>query len=231
MNPPSISVPPLPPTAAPGRGCRNALVVALFLVILLLIAGVAFVRRTFNAKPFAPVALTPPEQTVLETKVEWVEATADGKDTTAPTPPAAPAAAPDPRLLVLSEKEINALLSNRPELKEFQGNLRFDLREGQIHIDANLPVPAEVPVMGGKNIRVTWRANGSYADGKLSLVIVSATLGGIEVPNAWVGNLKGRDLGQEFQAKPNQSPGLAHFLTGVETIRVKDDRIEVRLKE
>ena len=198
---------------------------------MLLIAGVAFVRRTFNAKPFKPVALTAPEQAVLETKVDWVEATADGKRAAALPPGEAPAAAPDPRLLVLTEKEINALLSNRPELKEYRGNLRFDLREGQVHIDANLPVPAEVPVMGGKNIRVTGRANGSYADGQLSLVIVSATLGGIEVPNAWVGNFKGRDLGQEFQAKPSQSPGLAHFLAGVESIRVKDDRIEVRLKE
>ncbi len=231
MNPSPVPVPPAPPTASSGRGCQNALLGGLFLVIVLLIAGVAFVRRTFNAKPFKPVALTAPEQAVLETKVDWVEATADGTNTKAPTPPTAPAAAPDPRLLVLTEKEINALLSNRPELKEYRGNLRFDLREGQIHIDANLPVPAEVPVMGGKNIRVTGRANGSYADGKLSLVVVSATLGGIEVPNAWVGNFKGRDLGQEFQAKPNQSPGLAHFLAGVESIRVKDDRIEVRLKE
>jgi hypothetical protein len=215
-------------------GCgRIALVL---LAVLLLASGLVVWRvyRALSAKAYAPVVLTPPEQTALDAKVRWAEATAQGKAAPAPLavePDAAPTPAqlPASRRLVLTEKELNAL-ADRPEAKELQGRLRFAFEEGAVRASANVPVPTGVPLLGGKNVRISARVEGSFQNGVPRLVVTSATLGGVEVPNAWVNQLKGRDLGAEHLAKPEAAPGVAKFLAGVESITVHADRIEILLK-
>jgi hypothetical protein len=135
----------------------------------------------------------------------------------------------DARRFVLTEKEVNSLISNRPEAEEFKDRLRVDFRPGSISLSAHMPVPVGVPVMGGRNVRVSARAKLGLSGGKITLVIDSATIGGIEMPSAWTEGWKGRDLGAELEAKAD--PAVKKFLAGIDSIQVLEDRLEIRLKE
>ena len=91
-----------------------------------------------------------------------------------------------------------------------------------------LPLDEDLPVFGGKTLRVKTGVAFRYADGRPSVTLRGVMVMGLPLPNAWLGGLKNVDLVQEFGADEGFWKA---FADGVESLRVEDGLVAIRLKE
>lgn len=218
MNPDSqSSPPPAVPDPAPGTtarpsssGNRPLLIGCAAVVMLVLVALVATgITYWWMQRPIKPVTLNEPEWRQLEEKL--------------------PAARPDntyepgERSISLSEREVNALLERNTGL----GNrLQLSFDRGAVNARFAIPVPDDVPILGGITIRGRGRMlAGTESDGTPRLMLQDVTVFGISLPNAWLGGLKNRDLLVESLA------GGERPLPGIREIRLEPGTLHLELEE
>lgn len=230
------------PSSSPskkGFGCGQVIII--MLVTALLSAGGAFwwAKRYLYAKEHQPVALSTEEQQTLETKLERLEQAAMGGEALPPAPPEGQGdlSGQEPgaeayseegasREIELTERELNALIAkNDPEVAK---NFAVDLSKDLVSLKVVLPMEEDAPFVGGKTVRIKAGFGVAYAEGQARLVLKGVSLGGIPLPNAWLGNLKGKDFVEEF----GSSGGIwKQFSDGIEQLEVSDGRLRVKLKE
>jgi hypothetical protein len=226
------------PSAPVGRGTRTCLIgclavagtLALVVVLTALLTG-WWVKRNLAAEPFEPVALTPVEQVDLEAKLQQLNLP---EDTQSPVPvPAEPDDGPLPpyaepetaRRVVLTEKELNAMLANQTD---FGSSARMDLSPGLMTLELLVPMEEGVPLVGGRTLRLTSGLALRVADGQLSLAVRGISLGGIPLPGAWWGDIKNQDLVQTF----GENGGFWDAVSrGVASVEVMDGELVLELRE
>ena len=176
--------------------------------------------------PFEPVRLTVPEQRVLDAKVRRI-----GFEPSAPREPATPLE-PEPyredpaaREIALTERELNALLAHNTNLAE---RLAVDLSAGLASAVLLIPMDPEVPVLGGRTVRVTAGVALEYTDRRPRVMLRGISLMGVPLPNAWLGGLKNVDLVEEFGAEPGF---WRTFAAGIEGLQIRDGELVLRLAE
>ncbi len=104
----------------------------------------------------------------------------------------------------------------------------FDLSENLLSIKILVPLDEEVPVFGGKTLKVTSGMVLAYSGGKPTVALKGVSLMGVPLPNAWLGGIKNMDLVKEF----GDSSGFWKvFSDGVEDIEVRQGRVQIRLRE
>jgi len=129
------------------------------------------------------------------------------------------------REIVLSERELNALLARNTDLaRTLVIDLSDDLASGKLLI----PLDEDFPVLGGKTLKVTAGLNLAYAGGKPVVMLKGVSIWGVPLPNAWLGNLKNVDLIREFG---DEGGFWGAFAAGVDEIRVHEGQLLLRLKE
>ena len=68
----------------------------------------------------------------------------------------------------------------------------------------------------------------AYGDGRPIVIVRGISLMGVPIPNAWLGNLKNVDLGEQFGG----GPGLwKAFSDGVEFAQIREGELKIKLKE
>jgi hypothetical protein len=208
------------------RGKRfPAVALAVFCISVLLIA--VWVKRNVYASKFTPVALSKQEQQVLETKLARLQ---EREPKTRPQP--GKPLAPEPyteegasREIRLTERELNGLVANTPDIAE---RVAIDLSDDLVSVKLVLPVDDEVPVLGGKTLKVHLGLTINYEGDKPNIALKGVSLGGIPLPNAWLGHLKNVNLLGEI----GTDDGFRKIFTaGVQTIKVRQGHLEIRLKE
>ena len=229
---------PSPPKSKRQFGCGQ--VVGLMLVAAILSAGAMFwwAKRYLYAKELSPVALSNQEEQVLERKLTRLEAAAMGNVPKAPIEGQVIETADQDsnaeayseegatREIELSERELNALIAkNDPDTAK---HFAVDLSKDLVSLKVIVPVDEDAPFMGGKTIRIKAGLGVGYEEGQARLVLKGISLGGIPLPNAWLGNLKGKDFIEEF----GEGGGVwKQFSDGIEYLEVQDGRLKVKLKE
>ena len=204
---------------------RHPLVITL--IVLLGLAGIATAaagiwwKTNFDPAPFKPVALNAQEQQDFDKKLAVF---------TGAQPPAAAEPAPttnlEKRTLVLTEKEVNAWLAKN-ELGE-SVHVRF--QNGKIAADGILTLPQDLPVLAGQKVRIKV-ALAAHLDDRsrhFALLIEDVTVGGMSLPNAWIGELKGTNL---VDQSAKVDPAMEQFLKGIRQFEIKDGHAEVMLNE
>ena len=218
-----------------------AIVVA---VMLLTIAVTSFALQTWLfPQPFTPVVLDQKEEQQLEQKLEGFESLdpvnapkyqaalsdkkSPGKDIAkgGTLTPEAYSEKGASREINLSEREVNGLLAKNSDLAR---KMAIDLADDLISLRLLLPVDQDFPLMGGKTIRAKAGAELAYREGRPVVILKGVSLMGVPVPNAWLGGLKDLDLVQEFGGNPGF---WKSFSDGVETIRVQEAHLYIKLKE
>ena len=181
----------------------------------LTMASAAFwYNYNFNASALRAVTLTQPEAAVLDKKVEVLKGTAE---------PQAPATDPA-KTLVLSEREINGFLKEQGIGEHFKVGIRND----NITLTAIVPVDKDAPVLAGKNIRVTATlATKLSADHKLAMSLSDFTVGGISLPNAWLGNIKGLNL----LADNVDDEVVRGVAAGIKDVQIQDGEVRLVLND
>lgn len=193
-----------------------------------------WVKHYIYASKFKPTVLTAKEQKVLESKLARLEESAK-KDTAlarkkrgdkgTPLKPEAYSEEGAKREISLTERELNALIANHPEVAQ---RVAIDLSNNLVSVKLVIPVEEEIPVLGGKTLRLNVGLILGYEKGVAVVALKGVSLGGIPIPNAWLGNLKNRNLVKEF----GSGGGFWKlFSDGVADLKVKEGHILIKLKE
>ena len=215
---------------APGSGIPRFRAVAFLVLLAAAVLVAVWVRQNVYASKFTPVTLTPKENVVLQDKLARLR-----QEEPVPVPfeavPGKPLS-PEPyteeganRQIQLSERELNGLIAGNPDVAR---KVAIDLSDDLISVKLVLPVENEVPVIGGKTFRIHMGLAVRYEEEKPYIALKGVSLGGIPLPNVWLGYLKDVNLVEEF----GSGDGFWKiFSAGVRTIDVRQGRMRITLKE
>jgi hypothetical protein len=231
-----------PGVPATRRGFTGTQVLGLVALAIALTIGVTywFVRSYVYARDFKPVRLSLAERQELGSKLRVL-----GIDPAAVLPRPSDAAeaddadevdaegrlipekySEDPRKrdVRLSERELNGLIASKPEFaRRFALDLSDDLASAKLLI----PVDPDMPVLGGKTLRLTAGLELDYQDARPVVILRGVSVMGVPIPNAWLGGLKNVDLVREFGGNPGF---WKRFADGIELIEIRDGELRVKLK-
>lgn len=213
-----------------GFSALQVTLIVLLAVVVAVGATLWFARAWLFPKQIEPVALSAQETDVLNQKLRRLEgvglprATGQETDEEWLRPEAYSEAGAD-RRIEFSEREVNGLIARDPKLAN---RLAIDLADGLASARALIPVDPDLPLLGGRTLRVNAGLELGYAEGRPRVILKGVSLMGVPVPNAWLGNLKNVDLVAEYGG--TRGPWRA-FADGVEALRIEDDRLILELKE
>ena len=223
------------------RGCGFYGAIAACVAVVIAIGAFAIYHYYFHAKPFVPIELSAEEQAVLDAKLEELAAEPYGVDRdrgkefgeVREIPEGLDkeefleALSREHRTIVITEKEINAMLNHNTNLEERVRILFFD---GGIGGEAIVDVPQDFPMLGGTTIRARTAVS-TYVDldGKLAIVIEDVSLNGIPLPNAWLGGVKGLNLVEQYENRDPFLRALADGIEEMEEMEVRDGELYIRL--
>ena len=179
-----------------------------------------WVKHHFYASALKPVHLSAQEQQAFEQKLETLERVGETE-----VGGVEPAAVKDPREIALSAKEINAFLA----AQGVGERIKVDLSRDRVSANFILPMDEELPLIGGTTLRLKL-ALGALVDaaGKLVLKIDDVSVGGVPLPNAWLGGVKGLDL---IASNLDSDPVIRGFVAGIKDFEVSQGSVRLRLNE
>jgi len=199
-------------------------------------------KAYFFPSEFEPVALSAQEERLLTAKLRSFERPDIGVDSHGGPDKGAPPRADEydehgalkpeayseagaRREIRLTERELNALLAKNTDLAK---KLAIDLSDNLVSAKLLLPLDEDLPVLGGRTLRVKTGVVIAYEGGKPMVVLKGLTIMGVPIPNAWLGGLKNIDLVEEFGTEEGfwQS-----FSEGIAAMAVEDGRLKIVLKE
>lgn len=211
--------------------------VALFVGMAVLVTALGtvwWINHYLYATMFEPTRLSITEQEILDTKMARLLHTAETRASPSPSSPSTGdmPLKPEPytesganREIQLTEREINALLARDPDMAK---RVAVDLADDLVSVKLVVPVNSEMPLVGGKMVKLHFGLALSYADGKPVVAMRGISIGGIPLPSAWWGDIKNTNLVEEFGG----SGGLwDQFARGVDDLKIQDGRLHVTLKE
>ena len=224
---------PNPPSPKPRRrfGCFHLLLAVAIAVLLTAGASFFVYRVLFHPRPFKPVQLSAREERTLQEKLDRIDfeaappAPEPETDAAGNLRPEAYSEAGADRTVRFTERELNALLAKNTDLAD---KLAFDLAPDLVSAKLRLPLDEDLPVFGGKTLRVKTGVAFRYADGRPSVTLRGVMVMGVPLPNAWLGGLKNVDLIQEYGGDEGFWKA---FADGIESLRIEDGLVVLTLKE
>lgn len=208
------------------RRSRLPWILVVLLSLLLIAAGLR-IFQLMQAEREAAVVLSPAEQLVLEEKLARLrgatiaEPDARGEAPTAEDgglEPVIYAEDPGQRRIHFTERELNAAIARDPALA---GRAAVRLSPGQVSTSFLVDVPEELPLLGGRRLRVQAGLQLAMQDNRVQARLLGVSVGGVPLPNAWLGGLKGADL--------LATSGLGGLGAGIEAVEVGEGRLELLL--
>lgn len=229
------------PTLTRARfGCLHVLAFAA--AAMLLAAGLAFwwYRHNIDASPFAPTRLSQREREVLQAKLAQLEEASGGAedagDSRQPTRVGDPRAGgplkPEPysegrasREINLTEREVNALVARDEEMAK---RVAIDMADDLVSVRLLVPMSDDFPILGGKTLRLNVGVALGYDKGRPLVAVRGVSLGGVPLPNAWLGDIKNKNLVEQFGG---EGGFWDLFARGVDDIEVREGHLRLTLKE
>jgi hypothetical protein len=188
--------------------------------LLTAVASVWWVKHNIYASPLHPVQLSQTEKTDLDAKLAKLELSEEV------VPPEAPAKTDgDPRTISISSKEINAFLANQGIGEQ----VKLEVTRNRIAANFLLPIDKDAPLFAGTTLRIRLALNALMNEnGKLVVKVDDVSLGGIPLPNAWLGDIKGLDL---ITSNIGEDPALERFAAGIKEFRLENGQVHIVLNE
>lgn len=198
---------PTPTPAKHPNKKRKVLLILWFVFLLIVSAGVA--GYVWFNKPIDPTVLAAKEQAALDQKVEAVQERSY---------------TPGGNTLVLSEREVNALLHQNTDLGD---KLKIEFANDSVFARVHADLDADFPFVGGKTLKAKARFSLVDDANDPAIVLDDLTVWGVSLPNAWLADLKGKNLISNL----GLDQGSNQWSEGIEAISVKNGEIHIRLAE
>jgi hypothetical protein len=210
---------------------RSGVRLLLLVVVIAVVTSVAtvWVYSYLFPRAIEPTRLSQQEQTVLDAKLKRLDTEleakpADAQEGNGVLQPQRYSEEGASREVSFTQRELNALIATNTDLADKVAiNLSRDLVSARLVI----PMDPDMPILGGKTLRVSAGLELGYNAGRPIVVLKGVSLWGVPIPNAWLGNLKNVDL---IQAYGDESFWHA-FASGVDRISVGDGNVTIKLKE
>lgn len=133
----------------------------------------------------------------------------------------------DRRTIVFSEREVNGFINHNTGLA---GQIYLDFENDIIITKFAHTFADDVPMVGGKQVKLRCRVGAKLDETtrKLFLALQDVTINGIPIPNAWLGEIKNKNL---FDAASDAEPSgfLKNLSDGIEDIELRGDHLLIRL--
>jgi hypothetical protein len=129
---------------------------------------------------------------------------------------------PGPGDLVLSARDINALIGQNPLLR---GKLFVTIEEGKIGGEVSIPIPG-VPGGEGRFFNASATFNVSISDDQLFVTVADAYVKGEQAPKFVIDAIAGENLARDINQHPRMKPRLEKF----DSISIEDDNVILRAK-
>jgi len=126
------------------------------------------------------------------------------------------------RVVKLTEREVNALLANNTDLAN---KLAIDLSENLASVKFLMPLDDDLPVLGGKTLKVTAGVELDYTNQQPVVIIKGISVWGVPIPGAYLGDIKNVDLINEF----GESGFWKSFADGLDDLSVNEGEIHIKL--
>ena len=240
-TPPPPIAPPAAPTLPPKKhrwflyGCGGLLA-----LLVILVAAVA-ITIWWIQRPIKPVVLTPKEQTVVQQKLNKVEAESPARPSASLEPSRAARAwtndrpvqmpvpdrsyVPGAKEIRLTEREINGLLNQNTDLGK---SVRIEFARDAVNAYVAVPIPQDFPIMGGKMFRARGRFTVSIGIGGAPYAVLEdVTVFGVSLPKAWLGGIKGENLLQDAIGQGKRGP----ILRGIKSLQVEPGALVLELED
>ena len=193
-----------------------------------------WVNQYLYAATFEPTQLTQSEQHSLERKMAQLGQMNESRvslpksnnsSSGAPLEPEPYSEEGASREIQLSEREVNALIAKDAEMAK---HVAVDLADNLVSVKLVVPVNDDIPLVGGKTLKLNFGVELSYANGKPVVAMQGISLGGVPLPSAWWGDIKHLNLVEEFGG-----PGgfWDQFAKGVEDLHIQNGQLHIILKE
>lgn len=217
-----------PQTIPPEKksGCLHVLLVVIILLLTAILVTLWWLKRNAYASEFTPVELSHDGQLLLDAKLNAVDPSIPQVGAMSTKIPAEAYTEDDEnRKIIFSQEELNAVLAKDPELAK---RVKFDLSDQLVSVQFITPMDPDIPVLGGKTFKFNMGLALSYTNSKPVVAVRGISLGGIPIPGAWWGDVKNKNLVEEFG-----TPGgfWELFAKGVEHLEIKDGEFILHLKE
>ena len=218
-----MSTPPVPPGAPKKRGCLFygciSLALAFVLVMVLGYFGVQYARKSFknlvenytDAQPVAVdvVELPKEEAAELQKRVTTFQQALEQQDRQ--------------EELVLSDHEINALISKDPNLK---GKVQVKIEGDRVRGRISWPLEDIGPIrLNGRYLNGLATFGVGLANGQLSITADDVEVNGKPLPPTLMTELKKKNLAQDIK-----DPKAAENISKFSSIEVRDGRIILKNK-
>jgi len=215
-------------------GCLQILGIAFITLVIAGVVVAGWLKYNIYASQFTPTKLTVNEQKMLDSKLTVLQGSSGvvksdyvttGKEPSVPLEPAKYTEAGARREISFTEKELNSLIANNPEVAS---NAAIDLSDNLVSLKLVVPVDDDIIVFGGKTLRLNMGLILNYENGKLIVALKGISMGGIPIPNAWLGYTKNRNLVEEFGG---EGGFWSLFSEGIKNIQVREGHLLVQLRE
>lgn len=222
-----------PPTTQSHFGWFKILVIVVIATTIATAVTVWAISHYIFPKEFKPVTLSTQEAQVLDQKLERLDSFQTPLIPRKPLSPAADSSLEPERYsekgatraIVLSEKELNALLAKNTDLAK---KLAIDLSDDLASAKLLLPLDDDFPFLGGQTLKVAAGLALAFREGKPIIALKGVSIWGVPLPNAWLGNIKNVDLVREF----GDTDGFwGTFAAGIDDIKIEEGNLRIKLKE
>ncbi len=221
----------------PGRfTCLHVSGIMLVMAVAVALLTAWWIKHNIYASMFRPTQLSVKEQKVLDLKLEQLERS--GMKEERSFPPAGEIVKNTGRLqpevykeddarreIRLTEKELNSLIAKDEEIAR---RVAIDLSDDLVSVKLLIPMDKDIPVVGGKTLRLNCGVTLSYEAGRPVVAIRGVSVGGVPLPAAWWGDIKNTNLVEKFG---DEGGFWDLFSEGVENIKVREGHFLIKLKK
>jgi len=217
-------------------GCLHVFGLLLAVAVVAALLTAWWVKSNLYARAFSPTHLNEKEERVLAAKLDHLDRSGRRDTESAPAKPSdavrGRTLAPEPyaedasaREIRITEKELNSLIARDEDVAR---RVAIDLSDDLVSLKLLVPLDEDIPVLGGKTLKLKCGVALSYAEGKPVVAVRGVSIGGIPLPGAWWGDIKNTNLVREFGG----GGGFwDRFSRGVEDLLVRDGVFVIKLKE
>jgi len=209
---------------------KTIALIILALILLVGVGGAGWYWYYFHGRAFSPVELTQKEQQVIDGKLALAggDAVFAGSEVLEPNDKPIIIREDDRRTIIFTEREINGVLHHNTDLAD---KLYIDLKRDALVAKVIYPFEEDTPVVGGKTLRLNVTMKIFLdEDHKLQFALDDVSVGGIPLPNAWLFDLKDKNL-IDLDGGPEGTGLLKRLADGIADFKVEDGQIRIRLNE